>query len=234
MSEYTLKAQTREGSGRAANNKIKKMGLIPAVYYHHGEKSIPLAIHEKEVREFMRTPHAIVNIKVGNKTLMAVTKEVQFESGKKGPIHLSFQGVSMNETFHAKVGVHVHHTHECGWQLEGGVVQTITSELNIECLPKDMPQSIEIDVSNLKVGDSYTVSQLKLKGVKFLDEADHVIASIILPRQEAEPVEEENTAESTVTPISAAPGKEGAEAAPATEKPAAAKPAAKDDKRKAS
>jgi len=232
MSDYTLNAHARQGSGRAANNKIKKQGLIPAVYYYHGEDSVLLAIDEKDVRAFMKTPHAIVNLKVGNKTYMAVTKEVQFQAGKKIPAHLSFQGVNTNETFTAFVPIHFHHEEECGWQNEGGVLQTNASELEIECLPQDMPQSIEVDVSTLAIGDTYSIGQIKLKGVTFLEDPEHVIASIILPKVEAEP---ENTTEDTVIPIETAAelkDKDAAKSEDAPKIPTKAPP--KDDKKKAS
>lgn len=221
MSEYILKARERNETGRAANNKLKKENLVPGIYYHKGEASVPLAIKYQDLMAMFSTPHTIIHLRVGAKNFQAIAKQIQYSPVARKPIHISFEGVSSNQTFHTKVHVKLKYDDHADWHKQGGVLQQLTEEVEVEVLPQDLPEYIEVDASHMKIGDQVHIKDLKYPKIKFLEDENKLLASVIMPRVEKEP-----EPETELTPADAAPAAEAKSEAPAQDK--------KDEDKKAS
>lgn len=213
---YTLNVETRAQTGRSASRRLRKAKRIPAILY--GKHSNPETL-SVDTPEFVRLLKAVAGRAVLvelNRTDKAVKslsflQEIQRDPMTDSYVHIDFQEVKADEKIEIRVPIRV--TGESfGVKNQNGVLEIATHELRIRCLPKDLPGIIEIDVTELEVGKTIKVAELKpLSGVEFLDQKGQPIVACV------EPVAEE---------VAAAPAAAPAEGAAAT----AAAPAASDAK----
>ena len=185
--QVKLKVQTRLGVGRSAVNKIKAQGLVPAVIY--GAKTQPqaLQVNAREISKLLA--HAVGenilvdldiedNGKVSNR--MALIKAVQHQAIGGGILHVDFNEVDMNVAIRATIPVET--AGEAIGIKAGGVLEQNLRSLHLECLPKDLPETITVDVSALNVGDAIHVKDIKLPaGVVALDEPDLTVIHVAEP-----------------------------------------------------
>jgi len=191
--ELTVDCQKRpEGSKTKA---LRRSGLIPAVLYgHNGAESVALTVEAKTVQQLLKDASInntliklnIPDIPWNGKTLL---REVQTHPWKGFPYHLSFFSISTQDS--VEVEVPLHFVGEAvGVRMEGGVLDLILSELQVRCKPDSIPESIEIDISNLHLGESLHVNQLILpEGVTTVGEEERVVVSVASPRVETKPEE---------------------------------------------
>lgn len=221
MKKYQLTVTSREGTGRSASRRLRKAEKIPAILYGKHTKPETLAVNAPEFTKLLKDiagRAALVELKRDKgANALSFLQEIQRDPITDRYLHVDLQEVKENEKMIISVTVRVS-GEAYGVKTEGGVLDTATKRLRIRTLPKDLPDFIEIDVTELKMGESIHVSDIKkINGVEFLDDPQQaVVLCVAPPEEEVAPVAE----------AAAAPA-EGAAAAPAAEGAAgAAAPAA--------
>jgi large subunit ribosomal protein L25 len=224
MEKITLTAQVREKAGKGVARTLRRNSMVPAVLYSHG-KSLPISMGNKDVTRVLNTEggeHALITLKLdGAKDQtdrVAIIKDYQLDPIKGSLMHIDLMEVAMDEK--VKIPVAVHIAGSAAGVKEGGILQFGLRTLEIECLPNQIPDSINVDVSALKINESLHVRDIKLaEGIRILTDGDATVATI-QPPISAEKLE----AMLTATPAAAAEGAEPelvkkpkAEAAPAAE-----------------
>jgi large subunit ribosomal protein L25 len=212
MKKYQLTVTTREGTGRSASRRLRKAEKIPAILYGKHTKPETLAVAAPEFVKLLkeiRGSAALIELKRdAGATALSFLQEIQRDPITDRYLHLDLQEVKENEKM--IINVTIHTVGEAyGVKTEGGILETASHRLRIRCLPKDLPAFIEVDITELKVGETIHVSELKaLPGVEFLDDKNQAVVICVEP-----PAEE--VVETPAADAAAVPGAEGAEGAAA-------------------
>jgi len=183
-----LTALPREMIGKSST-RLGHVGQIPAVLYGQGREPIAIAIdrHEFELFSAHHSGATLVELKVEGekKPVNAMVREVQHSPVKGTVLHVDFVAVSMTETIHAAVPLHL--VGDPAGVKAGGVLTVNMHELNVESLPGDLPEALEWDVAGLEMGDTLHVGDVTPpKGIVLLDDAEAIVASVQAPRAEEE------------------------------------------------
>ncbi len=193
MEKSILEAEVRETGTKRASKLVRNNGRVPGVYYSKHDAPIHFSVTEKAIKPLVYTAEThLVSLKVDGKELDCVLKDIQFDPITDKVVHFDLIGLTSGETFQLEVPVQLHGT-PVGIK-EGGIIQHLIHKLEIECLPKDIPQRIDIDITELNIGDSIHVEDLKIENITFLNPEDSVIVLVAHPKVEKEPVEGEETA----------------------------------------
>jgi large subunit ribosomal protein L25 len=216
--------QQREARGSAASRRLRREGLIPGVLYGRGKPPHPFCVPERELRKALTGPaglHAILDVVLdGQKTTHAsILKDYQADIITGRLAHIDLQEVRLDQPIQAQVVIEL--VGEAQGSVEGGVLSQVSREINVEALPLEVPERIEVDVTAMQMGDTLRLADVpEPEGAKFLDDPDEtVIATVTVPTQIVEPeVEEEEELEEGVelaegeeAPEGAAEGEERAE-----------------------
>ena len=189
----TLNARARSTFGKNAARKLRSAGLVPAVIYGHGDETRPLQIAINELERLLSSismGNTLIDLQLdGGKSTSALIREVQYHAVKPMILHVDFLQVHAGEKIHLSVPVRLHGT-PVGVRDEQGVLQEVLHELDVECLPRDIPEGIDIDVEALRVGDSVHVRDVTIANVRILNDPDLTIASVTTPTVEALPEDE--------------------------------------------
>jgi large subunit ribosomal protein L25 len=231
---FELDAEFRETQGKGASRRLRHEGKVPAILYggHLGARALTLS-HQKLalMLDNERFYSTILSLRVGDQTQAAILKDVQRHPYKNAVVHVDFQRVEENEKIRISIPLHFKGASVSpGVKNQGGLVSHMRTEVEVSCLPKDLPEFVEVDISGLSLNESIHLSQLKVpEGVTLVDIAkeDAAVVAIHSPRAE-EP-------EPTAAAAAAAPA-EGAAAAPAAAAAAGdakkAEPAKKEEAKK--
>jgi large subunit ribosomal protein L25 len=192
----TLKAEKRAGTGKGAARKLRASGLVPAVLYGRGDEAIAISVDAHEARLLFQSisiENTLVDLTLDGKPIQTLVREVQVHASRPDLIHVDFYRVQKGVLLDVEIPVHLVGT-PVGVKMHGGVVQQIVHELPVRTLPTLIPDSFEVDVSALDVGDSIHVSDLALpEGVEVQLEPDQTVCSVVVPRglvsEEAEEAE---------------------------------------------
>jgi len=211
---FELVAEFREGQGKGASRRLRRDGKVPAILYggHLEARALSLS-HQKLaiMLENERFYSTIFSLRVGEETQAAILKDVQRHPFKNAIVHIDFQRVEENEKIRISIPLHFKGESVApGVKSQGGIVSHMRNDVEVSCLPKDLPEFIEVDISGLSLNESIHLSQLKIpEGVQLLELAkeDAAVVAIHSPRAE----EPEPTAAVAGAPAAA----EGAVAAPA-------------------
>ena len=207
MEEIFLDAQPRQEIGRGKVNDLRHKGFIPAVVYSGGKESAAIKVSHKEFLTLVhqhRAEGVVINLKIKDdkkKARPCLIKEIQYHPVYGEIIHVDFNEISLTEEIKVNVPV-VAKGEPIGVKQEGGSLEHILWEIEVECLPTSIPKEIEVDVSALKIGDSVHIKDIVFpSGVKVLNDPSAIILSVAAPMKEevvAAPVEGEETAEPEV------------------------------------
>ncbi|RMD99097.1 MAG: 50S ribosomal protein L25, partial [Calditrichaeota bacterium] len=182
MAEFNLKAFAREETGKKVAKKLRRQGKIPAVYYFRGQEAKPLVVDVKNLSSILSSEASVVDLEMEDgQMLPSIIREIQWDPITSEPIHVDFFGVKLDEKVVVEVPVHLVGTAN-GVKNQGGVLQFLARTVEIECLPREIPEHIEVDISDLNVHDSITVGDLAKQNYEVVSDPDTVIASIIPPR----------------------------------------------------
>lgn len=206
MEKVTLSAAVREGLGKQVSKKLRREGSIPAVVYKKGKEALPLKVGSRELFHVLHTSageNVIITLKIKDeaksrpiKDKTVIIKEIQYEPIKGEILHLDFNEISLTEKITVNVPVEVK-GEPIGVKADGGVLDNPAKEIQVECLPTDIPERIEVRVEGLKIGDSIRVKELVVPaGVKVLTDPELTVLSVAPPHIEKpaeEKVEEEIT-----------------------------------------
>jgi large subunit ribosomal protein L25 len=220
-----LQVQQREARGSAATRRLRREGLIPGVLYGRGKPPHPFCVPERELRKALTGPaglHAILDVVLdGQKTTHAsILKDYQADIITGRLAHIDLQEVRLDQPIQAQVVIEL--VGEAQGSVEGGVLSQVSREINVEALPLEVPERIEVDVTAMQMGDTLRLSEVAVpEGVTFLDDPEEtVIATVTVPTQIVEPEPEEEELEEGEEGVELAEGEEAPEGAAEGEEPA--------------
>ncbi|HEX8211079.1 MAG TPA: 50S ribosomal protein L25 [Longimicrobium sp.] len=183
----TLNATARTGSGKGGARKLRATGKVPAVVYGHGDKNVPLALDRHELELLLH------GISVENTVISLVTdggtgkdvliRDVQMHPYRPEVLHVDFIQLHAGEVIRMKIPVRLS-GNPAGVRDEGAVLDQVIYDLEVECLPGNIPEAFEVDVSNLSVGESIRVHDVSFPNVRILADGELPIASVVPPTVE--------------------------------------------------
>lgn len=191
MAQISLKGIKRELKTKGYLTELRKSGYVPAVYYAPGEENIFLAVPENKIKPVVFSPETYLielDIEgVGKKN--CILKEFQLDPVTDKIIHVDFHGLVAGERVTVDVAVNLVGT-PLGVR-EGGIIQHSLHKIEIECLPNEIPDKFDVDISHLKIGDSLHVKDIKLENVRILTNPEATIITIVPPTLHKEVTTEE-------------------------------------------
>jgi large subunit ribosomal protein L25 len=189
MAEIVLNAKKREKATKGALNDLRKNGYVPGTFYSKEKDAFSFSAQSVDVNRFVFTSETnIITLKVDDQEeLKGIVKDVQFDPITDKVTHFDLLGLTAGQTLQLEIPVTL--IGDAVGVKEGGSVQQNTHKLDVECLPKHIPDQIEIDVTKLSIGDSIHVKDLNIENVKILNAETVILASVIAPRTIEEPEE---------------------------------------------
>src|SRR6188768_3644875 len=178
MAEIVVAAENRTETGKNVNRRLRTRGLIPGVLYGSKKEAVPLAVSPKEITTILRSKtgeNTLFDLEIGGSRRKVILKEFQVEPIKGSLLHADFYEVALDKELQVNVHVELVGT-PVGVKVQGGIVDWVTRELEVECLPADIPEKITVDISNLEIGKHVRVAEIKAPDkVKILTEPEIVI-----------------------------------------------------------
>ena len=221
--DITITAETRDSRGKNEARRLRVRGLAPAVVYGANQSSVAVSVSPKEVRKILHSStghNTIFNLSVqGGENTPVMIVDWQSDPVKDTLLHVDLKRIDLTKKIHVKVPVHTTGEPK-GVKLQGGLLEVITREVEVDCLPADIPEMFVVNVSELMIGQNLRAGEIALDGsVKLVSPADQVIAHCVALRAEevAAPAEGEATAAAPAEPEVIKKGKkeeEGAAAEP--------------------
>ncbi|WP_417658599.1 50S ribosomal protein L25/general stress protein Ctc [Pseudidiomarina sp.] len=199
--DFTIQAELRTDTGKGASRRLRRAEKLPAILYGADKEAISITLDHNKVNnmaDYEAFYSHILTLVIDGKKHEAILKDVQRHPYKPKLTHLDFQRVVKGQKLHTHVPVHF--TNEAtavGVKEEGGVVVHHVADLEISCLPKDLPEFVEVDIANLKLGETLHLTDLNMpKGVELVEltkgeDHDQAVVSITAPRVEKEAEETE-------------------------------------------
>ena len=206
-SNFTLAAELRTDTGKGASRRLRHAEVVPAIIYGADKEPAMITIKHKDLMYACEDEaffSHILSMEVDGKAEQVIIKDMQRHPAKLQIMHADFLRVDANQALHVNVPLHFMNEETCVGVKEGGLVSHLMTELEVSCLPGDLPEFIEVDMVKLDIGDSVHLTELILpKGVSSLllmqgEGHDQAVASIHLPRAEKvveDIVEEESAAD---------------------------------------
>ncbi len=203
MKEVELNCSTRELKTKGDLKKVRNSGGIPGILYGERKESVPLTFSGKELQKALSQAggrNALFHIKVqksgGDTSALAMIKEVQLDPVKDNIIHADFQIVSLSKKIQVEVPIKTQG--EAVGVKEGGILEILARTLSVRCLPKDMPDVIQVDVSALKIGHALHVRDIQASaGVEILETKDRPVLIVTVPSE----IKEEEVAAGPEVPV---------------------------------
>jgi large subunit ribosomal protein L25 len=184
-----VKSEKREGLGKNAARRLRQQGFVPAVLYGEALPSVPLVLKKKDIIQIMKLEsreNTIFKVATDAEDVDAMIKELQVDSTTDEIIHADLIRISMDKPIRVMVPI-VHRGEPVGVKTEGGFVDFVTREVEIECLPREIPESIPIEISDLHIHQSFKVENMILTaGIRVITDPGTVIVLISLPHKEEE------------------------------------------------
>ncbi|MFF2158926.1 50S ribosomal protein L25/general stress protein Ctc [Paenibacillus chitinolyticus] len=182
-----LKGNTRTNATKSEAKQLRRQGKVPGVVYGKTTDSLTVVLERKELVPLLRShPNAVIDLNIeGVGKRPVLISGVQRDSLSQDVIHIDFHQINMNEPVKATVAVEI--VGEAAGVKEGGILQVETAQLDVRCLPSDLPDSVQVDISNLGIGENILVSDLKLpENVEVKTEAQDVVVTVLQPQKEVE------------------------------------------------
>jgi large subunit ribosomal protein L25 len=180
MSEIAVRAEVRKEVGKKAKQLLKQ-GKVPGIYYGHGQSNIPIAMGELTLQPLYRSSAAsIINLTLDDGSVHScILREVQFDPVTDKPIHFDLFGLNENEELTIDVPVTVIGIPQ--GVRDGGILQHVLHRLRISCLPKNIPDRLEINVESLVINKSIHVKDLSIPNVKVLESENSTVVAVVPP-----------------------------------------------------
>jgi len=194
MAEITLHAKSRTEFGKGASRRIRHGGMVPAIVYGRSEDNIPVSLDPKQIYGVLRSEagrNTILNLEVeGGGKSDVILKDWQVDPVSETILHADFQRIAMDKLLRVTVPIAIR-GEAIGVKTDEGILELILREVEVECLPGDIPERIECDVSALALHDSIRIGELPSPDkVEILAEADRVVAHVVSVKIEEEEVAE--------------------------------------------
>jgi len=193
MEQIKLNATVRQEKGKQAVKKLRRGGLVPAVVYHRGEKSIEVSLSDREISRIINAEggeNVLINLTIesdkSKRPRSVIVKEVQHDPVKRHILHVDLNEISLTEVITVEVEV-VATGESIGVKQDGGLLDHPLRMLKIQCLPTDIPKHIDVDVSGLKLNDSIHVKDLTLSDkIKVLTDPEALLFQVKLHEEKKE------------------------------------------------
>ena len=182
MKEIPISASVRTERGKGVARQTRREGRIPAVVYGPDIEPLSLSVDEREFRAAMKSASggSIFNLTFDGQESKVILREIQRDPVTSRVIHIDFHAIAMNKPINVSVPIKFVGTAR-GVKTDGGIQQVTMREVDISCLPADIPDKVEIDVADLGIGDSVHVSELDIPNVKILSEGRRTVVVIAAP-----------------------------------------------------
>lgn len=194
---FELNAQVRHDSGKGASRRLRREGKVPAILYGGGQEPVALVLEQDPVRHSLENEafySHILTVNVDGQAVQAVLKDLQRHSYRPIILHMDLQRISETEELRMHVPLHfIGEAVAPGVKLSGGIFSHLETDVEISCLPRHLPEYLEVDVSNMQLNEALHLSDIKLpEGVRIIAlshgvEHDLPVVSIHIPRAAAEP-----------------------------------------------
>lgn len=184
MANATLKASRRDQGGKGAARKLRGTGRVPAVLYGHGDRteSLSLDAHELELLlHGISAENTLIGLDIDGRRTDVLIREIQRHPYRPEVLHVDFLQVHAGEALKLQLPVRLLGT-PVGVRDEGGVLDHVLYEIDVECLPKDIPDGADVDVSGLHIGESVRVHDISIPRVTILTDGDLPVASVLAPK----------------------------------------------------
>ncbi len=199
MSEVILRAETGRATGTRPSRRLRRQGMVPATLYGHGAEVVSIAVDARELRNVLATDagiNAVIRLGLGEEVHTSLARQLQRHPTRGDIIHLDFVRIALTDSVDAVVLIELTGD-PIGVLADGGIIETVSNTVNVHTLVTSIPESIQVDISGLRVGDSVRVSDLPaFGGLEYLDDPDQPIVIISLPAAalvEAEELSEEDS-----------------------------------------
>ncbi len=195
MEKVILEASERKTGGNKSSKKtLRKSGRVPGVFYARSVDPVHIDVSENAIKPLVFTGETnLINLKVNNQEYDCIVKDVQFDPVTDRIVHFDLLGLTSGEKFSLEVPLLAKGS-AIGVK-DGGILQQQLYRLEIECLPADIPQHLEVDVTNLKIGDAIHISDLSFENIEILNLPEALVVSVVHPKVEKEPTAEEGAEE---------------------------------------
>jgi large subunit ribosomal protein L25 len=181
--ETVLKATAREGRGKGPARRLRADGKVPGVLYGHGVEPVAISLSSQDLLHFFHATHGaamVVDLEIDGTVHLAIPREIQRDHLRGRYVHIDFLEVRRDEK--VKMSVEIHETGEAPGVKTGGVIEHHLREVEIECLPGDVPEQITADVSELELGDMLRLADITApNGVTFLTDLTTPVISVVTP-----------------------------------------------------
>jgi large subunit ribosomal protein L25 len=183
-----LSISEREVSNSRSTRRLRRDGQVPGVLYGGGDDALPFAVDERELRHALAARGAVVELELGGNATPAVLKDAQRHPVRGHTMHVDFLRVRLDVAIHSIVTLELVGAEDAPGTVEGGVLEHVTREVNIESLPNDIPERLQADVSSMQVNDTLFLSAvIAPEGVTILDDPEEtVVATLTPPKLQAE------------------------------------------------
>ena len=204
MNEFEVVAQPRDALGTGASRRLRRMGRVPGVLYGGSKDPAHISVDGNRIRKQLENEAFaahVLAVKVEDEESQAVLKSIQRDPATDQVIHMDFQRISASSEIHMRVPLHFVNEDVCAGKKAGGIVTHLLVEVEVGCLPKDLPEYVEVDMAALGIGESVHLSELALpEGVRLMALAqnpdnDPPIVSVQHPQKLADEGEGEAPAE---------------------------------------
>jgi len=194
-----IEAKKRREKGSRAAAKLRRQGVVPAVIYGSGVPEELLTVDQERLREIIESRSRMVEVKIGSKAHPAILKEIQYDHLGSDICHVDFERINLQEVVRVEVAIETHGAAK--GTKSGGILELVHKHLTVECKADDIPSEITVEVGDLDIGQSISVSQLTVpETVKVLDDPHTIVIIVQAPRKEAEVVAEAEGVEQLAEP----------------------------------
>jgi len=186
MEKIIIDAKKREKIDKSSRSTLRREGKVPAIFYSKHHDPLPIELSERAIHPLVFTAKThLISLKIeGLEELDCIIKDVQFDPTTEAIVHVDLLGLQKGEKIQIEIPVQL-----LGIAIgikEGGVLQHVMHKVEVECLPIDIPEHLEIDVTNLKLGNAIHVSDLKFDNLTLLNNPESIIATVTHPKVEKE------------------------------------------------
>jgi large subunit ribosomal protein L25 len=189
MTKLVLKTEVRSGLKKEANKKLRKTGIIPAVFYQK-DKAQSLKVNELEFLRVLKAGNQLIDLSIDGKNKKALIKDIQFHPVTERIVHIDFQGVTMSEIIQIMVPLNFIGT-PAGVK-EGGLFEVHMHDIEVKCKASDIPHQLDVEVGEMVIGDTLHIKDLKFGELEISSNPEMLVAAVVVPKiYEVETVEEE-------------------------------------------
>jgi large subunit ribosomal protein L25 len=193
MAEFLIKAEIRKEFGKNANRRLRRSGRLPGILYGDKLENIPVILQKKDIQKILKSEtgeNTLFKVALNSKTYEVMIKDLQRDPIYHDIIHVDLYQIALDKPIEVSIPI-VLTGEAVGVKSEGGFVDFVTREIEIRCLPKNIPENIEVDISELHVNQSLKVEDIPVpEGIEIIEDPEVVIVHIEAPEEEEEKVEE--------------------------------------------